>query len=134
MVVSPEHALINEWLEKGIIKNADEVKAYQLEASRKSDMERTELNKNKTGVRLDGVMGINPVNDTEIPIFISDYVLASYGTGAIMAVRLMIPVTGSLQRNLACRLSKSSRAILRPIWMKQLSPMSQPVRWSTPAS
>ena len=86
MVVSPEHALINEWLEKGIIKNADEVKAYQLEASRKSDMERTELNKNKTGVRLDGVMGINPVNDTEIPIFISDYVLASYGTGAIMAV------------------------------------------------
>ena len=86
MVVSPEHALIAEWLEKGIIKNADEVKAYQLEASRKSDMERTELNKNKTGVRLDGVMGINPVNDQEIPIFISDYVLASYGTGAIMAV------------------------------------------------
>ena len=86
MVVSPEHVLINEWLEKGIIKNADEVRAYQLEASRKSDMERTELNKNKTGVRLDGVMGINPVNDTEIPIFISDYVLASYGTGAIMAV------------------------------------------------
>lgn len=86
MVVSPEHALVGEWLEKGIIKNADEVKAYQMEASRKSDMERTELNKNKTGVCLDGVKGINPVNNKEIPIFISDYVLASYGTGAIMAV------------------------------------------------
>ena len=86
MVVSPEHALIGEWIEKGIIKNADEVKAYQAAAARKSDMERTELNKDKTGVRLDGVMGINPVNEKEIPIFISDYVLASYGTGAIMAV------------------------------------------------
>ena len=56
------------------------------EAAHKSDFERTELNKDKTGVKLDGVMGINPVNDTEIPVFISDYFLTSYGTGAIMAV------------------------------------------------
>ena len=86
MVVSPEHAILKEWLEKGIIKNADAVKAYQAEAARKSDFERSELNKEKTGVQLEGVMGINPVNDKEIPIFISDYVLATYGTGAIMAV------------------------------------------------
>ena len=86
MVISPEHALLKEWLEKGIIKNADAVKAYQAEAARKSDFERSELNKEKTGVQLDGVMGINPVNETEIPIFISDYVLSTYGTGAIMAV------------------------------------------------
>ena len=86
MVVSPEHAILKEWLEKGILKNADAVKAYQAEAARKSDFERSELNKEKTGVQLEGVMGINPVNDKEIPIFISDYVLATYGTGAIMAV------------------------------------------------
>ena len=64
----------------------DEVRKYQAEAARKSDFERTEVNKDKTGVRLDGVSAINPVNGREIPIFISDYVLASYGTGAIMAV------------------------------------------------
>ena len=86
MVVSPEHAMVKEWLEKGIIKNADAVKAYQAEAARKSDFERSELNKEKTGVKLEGVMGINPVNDKQIPIFISDYVLSTYGTGAIMAV------------------------------------------------
>ncbi len=84
MVISPEHPLIEKWADK--INNLDEVRAYQNEAAHKSDFERTELNKEKTGVRLDGVMGINPVNDTEIPIFISDYVLTSYGTGAIMAV------------------------------------------------
>ena len=86
MVVSPEHAMVKQWLDKGIIKNVDAVKAYQAEAARKSDFERSELNKEKTGVKLEGVMGINPVNDKEIPIFISDYVLATYGTGAIMAV------------------------------------------------
>lgn len=84
MVISPEHPLIEKWADN--IKNMDEVRAYQNEAAHKSDFERTELNKDKTGVKLDGVMGINPVNDTEIPIFISDYVLTSYGTGAIMAV------------------------------------------------
>ncbi len=86
MVVSPEHAYITKWLDAGVIKNADEVRAYQDAAAHKSDFERTELNKDKTGVRLDGVKGVNPANGTEIPIFISDYVLASYGTGAIMAV------------------------------------------------
>ena len=86
MVLAPEHALVKEWLENGTITNADAVRAYQAEAARKSDFERTELAKDKTGVCLEGVKGINPVNDTEIPIFISDYVLATYGTGAIMAV------------------------------------------------
>ncbi|MGN0845903.1 MAG: leucine--tRNA ligase [Kiritimatiellia bacterium] len=86
MVLSPEHQLVAKWLADGTIKNADEVRAYQRTAATKSDLERTELNKEKTGVRLDGVTGHNPVNDTDIPIFISDYVLASYGTGAIMAV------------------------------------------------
>ncbi len=86
MVLSPEHKLIEKWLEDGTIKNADAVKEYQKKAASKSDLERTELNKEKTGVRLEGVTGHNPVNDTELPIFISDYVLASYGTGAIMAV------------------------------------------------
>ena len=84
MVISPEHPLIEKWADK--INNIDEVKKYQAEASKKSDFERTELAKNKTGVKLDGVKAINPVNNTEIPIFISDYVLISYGTGAIMAV------------------------------------------------
>ena len=84
MVISPEHPLIEKWADK--LENLDAVRAYQQEAAHKSDFERTEMNKDKTGVRLQGVMGINPVNDTEIPIFISDYVLTSYGTGAIMAV------------------------------------------------
>ena len=86
MVVSPEHAMVKQWLDNGTIQNAEAVKVYQAEAARKSDFERSELNKEKTGVKLEGVMGINPVNDKEIPIFISDYVLATYGTGAIMAV------------------------------------------------
>ena len=86
MVVSPEHACVDAWIAEGRLHNAAEVRAYREEAARKSDFERTELNKEKTGVRLDGVMGINPVTGKEIPIFISDYVLASYGTGAIMAV------------------------------------------------
>ncbi len=84
MVLSPEHPLIEKW--SSHIKNIDEVHAYQKQAAQKSDFERTELSKEKTGVRIDGVMAINPVNGKEIPIFISDYVLISYGTGAIMAV------------------------------------------------
>ena len=84
MVLSPEHALLNKW--KDQIKNWDEVQAYQEAAARKSDFERTEVAKDKTGVRLDGVAAINPVNGREIPVFISDYVLTTYGTGAIMAV------------------------------------------------
>ena len=84
MVLSPEHALVAKWMDK--LGNADAVKAYQAAAAAKSDLERTELNKDKTGVKLEGVMGINPVNGKQIPIFISDYVLSTYGTGAIMAV------------------------------------------------
>ena len=84
MVISPEHPCIEKWNDK--IKNIEDVKAYQVEAAKKSDFERTELVKEKTGVMLDGVKAINPVNGKEIPIFVSDYVLVSYGTGAIMAV------------------------------------------------
>ena len=84
MVMSPEHPLLAKWADK--IENMDEVKAYQENAAKKSDFERTEMAKDKTGVKLSGVTAINPVNNTEIPIFISDYVLISYGTGAIMAV------------------------------------------------
>ena len=84
MVLSPEHSLVAAWMDK--LENADAVKAYQAAAAAKSDLERTELNKEKTGVMLKGVQGINPANGKQIPIFISDYVLATYGTGAIMAV------------------------------------------------
>ena len=84
LVLSPEHPLLEQWMDR--IENADAVKAYQAAAAAKSDLERTELNKEKTGVRLCGVQGVNPVNGKQIPIFISDYVLATYGTGAIMAV------------------------------------------------
>lgn len=84
MVIAPEHPMIEKWADK--ISNMDEIKKYQEAAARKSDFERTEVAKEKTGVRIDGVNAINPVNNKEIPIFISDYVLVSYGTGAIMAV------------------------------------------------
>ena len=84
MVISPEHPAVEKWADK--LANIDAVRAYREEAARKSDFERTELNKDKTGVRLDGVRAINPVNGREIPIFVSDYVLMGYGTGAIMAV------------------------------------------------
>ncbi len=84
MVISPEHPIIEKLAP--MLKNTDEIKAYQEEAARKSDFERTEVAKDKTGVRLDGVEAINPVNNERLPIFISDYVLVSYGTGAIMAV------------------------------------------------
>ena len=83
-VLSPEHELIQSL--KKQIENWDEVQKYITEAAKKSDLERTELAKDKTGVELKGVKAINPVNDEEIPIFVADYVLASYGTGAIMAV------------------------------------------------
>ena len=84
MVIAPEHPMIDANKDK--IANYDEVIAYRNTAAAKSDFERTELVKEKTGVRIDGICGINPVNDKEIPIFVSDYVLMTYGTGAIMAV------------------------------------------------
>ena len=84
MVVSPEHPIIDKY--QAELKNWDEIVAYREQAARKSDFERAELAKEKTGVKIDGMTAINPVNGKEIPIFISDYVLMSYGTGAIMAV------------------------------------------------
>lgn len=84
MVVAPEHKLIQKWLPH--CKNAEQIKEYINESAKKSDLERTDLVKEKTGVKLEGIMGINPVNNKEIPIFIADYVLVSYGTGVIMAV------------------------------------------------
>ena len=84
MVISPEHPLIEKWADK--LSNIDAIREYQAAAARKSDFERTEVAKDKTGVLVEGVKAINPVNNKEIPIFISDYVLVSYGTGAIMAV------------------------------------------------
>ena len=84
MVISPEHPIIEKWADR--LSNMDAVREYQAAAARKSDFDRTEMNKDKTGVKLEGVRAINPVNGTEIPIFISDYVLMTYGTGAIMAV------------------------------------------------
>lgn len=84
MVISPEHPLIEKWADK--LSNMDAIREYQAAAARKSDFERTEVAKDKTGIKLEGINAINPVNNKEIPIFISDYVLVSYGTGAIMAV------------------------------------------------
>lgn len=84
MVMSPEHPYISRWADR--LSNMEEIRAYQAEAARKSDFERAELDHDKTGVRLDGVLAVNPVNGREIPIYISDYVLMNYGTGAIMAV------------------------------------------------
>lgn len=84
MVIAPEHDLIEKYQDK--ISNLDEVRAYQEEAKRKTEFERVNLNKDKTGVRLQGIEGINPINGKHIPIFIADYVITGYGTGAIMAV------------------------------------------------
>ncbi len=84
MVISPEHPLIEKL--SGVIGNMEEIRKYQEAAARKSDFERTEMAKDKTGVRIEGVEAVNPVNGRQIPVFISDYVLVSYGTGAIMAV------------------------------------------------
>ena len=84
MVVSPEHPLLNKW--KDLISNWDEVEAYKEAASRKSDFERGELNKDKTGVRLQGIEATNPANGAAVPMFVSDYVLMGYGTGIVMGV------------------------------------------------
>ena len=84
MVISPEHPYIDKY--KDTIANYQEILAYREQASKKSDFERTELAKDKTGVCIQGLSAINPVNNKEIPVWVSDYVLMSYGTGAIMAV------------------------------------------------
>ena len=84
MVISPEHELLEKYKKK--IKNIEEINKYQEEARKKSELERTELNKEKTGVKIEGLTAINPVNKIEMPIFVSDYVLSTYGTGAVMGV------------------------------------------------
>ena len=84
MVLAPENPLVDELKDR--IKNWDEVVKYRLEAAKKSDMDRTELNKDKNGVVLDGIVAINPVNGKEVPVYLGDFVLAGYGTGAVMAV------------------------------------------------
>lgn len=84
MVIAPEHPYIEKWADR--LSNMEEIRAYQEKAAKKSDFDRTEMNKEKSGVRLQGVTAVNPVNNREIPVFISDYVLMGYGTGAIMAV------------------------------------------------
>jgi len=84
MVVAPEHPIIEKYAKN--IKNIDEVKAYQLKAKQKSEFDRVQVNKDKTGVKIDGITAINPITNTQIPIFIADYVMMGYGTGAIMAV------------------------------------------------
>lgn len=85
-VIAPEHKLVRKWLDAGLVENADEVKQYIKEAAAKSEIERTDATKEKTGVELRGIKALNPFNSTEIPVFASDYVLADYGFGAIMAV------------------------------------------------
>lgn len=134
MVISPEHAFIKKWVDAGLIRNADAVAAYQEEAARKSDFERTELNKEKTGVVVEGVKGINPVNGKEIPIFISDYVLATYGTGAIMAVPAHDTRDWEFAKSSACPSSRSSRVLCPATSTRRPSPTWPPARSSTPTS
>lgn len=100
MVVSPEHPIIDAM--KDTIENMDEVREYQKAAARKSDLERAELNKEKTGVMLKGLKATNPVTGKLIPVWISDYVLMGYGTGAIMAVPAMTSATGNSPRSSTC--------------------------------
>lgn len=85
-VLAPEHALVKKWLDAGKIKNADAVRDYRTAAAAKSEFERTDVTRDKSGVRLDGIMATNPYNGAQVPVFIADYVLADYGFGAIMAV------------------------------------------------
>ncbi|KAA0206225.1 leucine--tRNA ligase [Candidatus Uhrbacteria bacterium] len=86
LVLAPEHPLVETWINEGDVKNADEICAYRSAAAAKSEIERTAEGKEKTGTKLDGVTAVNPANGEEVPVWISDYVLATYGTGAIMAV------------------------------------------------
>ena len=124
-VMSPEHPLIEKM--KDSITNYDEVLAYKTEAAKKSEFERTELAKEKTGVKLEGIYAVNPANGAKLPVFISDYVLVTYGTGAIMAVPAHDSVTGISQRNLIFRLSKLFQAVRT--YKKRLIQMYTRVIW-----
>ena len=134
MVVSPEHAILKEWLEKGIIKNADAVKAYQAEAARKSDFERSELNKEKTGVSWKASGASTPSTTRRSPS--SSPTTFWLPTAPVPSWPCLptIPATGSSPGSLACPSSRSSRATPPPTSTRLLSPMWPPVRWSTPAS
>ena len=122
MVISPEHPMIRE--KADLIKNMDEITAYQEAAAKKSDFERSEIAKDKTGVEIQGIRAINPVNEKEIPIFISDYVLMSYGTVRLWRFRHTIPATMTLRKRLICRSSKLLQAV---ILKKKRSLIVQPV-------
>ena len=125
---------IEKWVDAGLIQNADAVAAYQEEAARKSDFERTELNKEKTGVVIEGVKGINPVNGKEIPIFISDYVLATYGTGAIMAVPAHDTRDWEFAKKFGLPIIEVVKGTGAATSTRKPSPTWRPARWSTPAS
>ena len=84
MVIAPEHPLIDKYADQ--IRNMDQIEAYREECAKKSEFERIEINKDKTGVKIDGLMAVNPVSGKKVPLFIADYVMMGYGTGAIMAV------------------------------------------------
>ena len=133
MVLSPEHALVRGWLESGRLKNADAVVSYQKAAASKSDLERTELNKEKTGVELDGVRGVNPVNGKEIPIFISDYVLSTYGTGASWPFLPTTTATGSLPGSSAGEIIEVVSGG-EDVQKAPSPPRTTPASWSTPTS
>lgn len=101
MVVAPEHPIVNAMADK--ITNMEAVNAYREQAAHKSDFERSELAKEKTGVPLEGITAINPATGNQIPVWISDYVLMGYGTGAIMAVPAQTRGIMPLQRRWDCR-------------------------------
>ena len=128
MVVSPEHPYLEKWADK--LQNLEEIKAYQEQAARKSDFERTEVAKEKTGVKLQGVSAVNPLTGREIPIFISDYVLVSYGTGAIMAV----PAHDTRDWEFAKKFGLPIIEVVKGGDVeKEPSPTARPASWSTPA-
>ena len=112
MVIAPEHPIIDKYKDK--VTNMDEITAYRNECAKKTEFERTQLVKDKTGVRIQGLEGVNPVNGKKIPIYIADYVMMGYGTGAIMQYRLMTSVTMILQRNSASTSLKSLKVEIFP--------------------
>ena len=112
MVIAPEHPIIDKYADK--ITNMDEITAYRNECAKKTEFERTQLVKDKTGVRIQGLEGINPVNGKKIPIYIADYVMMGYGTGAIMAVPAHDQRDYDSRRNSASTLSKLSKAEIFP--------------------
>ena len=104
MVIAPEHPLIDKYADQ--IRNMDQIEAYREECAKKSEFERIEINKDKTGVKIDGLMAVNPVSGKKVPLFIADYVMMGYGTGAMTSVTMISP------RNLVKRSSLLSKAAI----------------------